>query len=333
MIPIPLPATRPHGKAYGINDSNDVVGFMWNATAGSSLRAFLFREGEVTDLGTLGGAGPTEATAINASAVIVGYATSPSGNHAFRWENGVMTDLDLPLGPSSNANDVNDAGQIVGWMGPINQQKAFRWDNGVVTQLPFGVVASAAYSINNHGECVGFTGEQTPNGIVSRAVMWKADGSLVYLPGLPEYPHSRGYDINDDGTIIGWCFISPPPPPPMPQQVGVIWHDGVITRLADITPPSFGGMPQGINSNGQIAAQGELNGDAAGAVLTPIPGFPGDYNCDLTVNIDDLMGVINHWGVAGGASAADFDQNKAVDMDDLLAVINHWGPVSSLRGR
>jgi probable HAF family extracellular repeat protein len=301
---------------------------MWNGFSGSSIHGFVYRDGTVTDLGTFGGSGATVANAISWAGVVVGYSNAPSGNRAFRWEDGVLSDLNLPLGPHSNANDVNDARQIVGWMGPDIGAKAFRWDNGVITQLDFSPLTSAAYSINNHGDCVGFIHTQTPNGAFNKAVMWKADGEVVYLGILPGYSHARAWDINDDGTIIGWCFNSPPGP----GQPGFIWCDGILTDLNEVAPATFDGRPFGININGQVATQGYINGDV-GAVLTPIPGFPGDYDCDKVVDMDDLLAVINHWGPSGGASAADFDQNKAVDMDDVLAVINNWGPVGSARER
>jgi hypothetical protein len=45
-----------------------------------------------------------------------------------------------------------------------------------------------------------------------------------------------------------------------------------------------------------------------------------------TVNIDDLLFVINHWGVAGGNGPADITGDGTVNIDDLLSVITHWGP-------
>jgi YVTN family beta-propeller protein len=44
-----------------------------------------------------------------------------------------------------------------------------------------------------------------------------------------------------------------------------------------------------------------------------------------TVDVDDLLLVINSWGVCAGECDADITQNDVVDVDDLLAVINAWG--------
>jgi hypothetical protein len=45
-----------------------------------------------------------------------------------------------------------------------------------------------------------------------------------------------------------------------------------------------------------------------------------------SVDVDDLLQVINNWGACGlGICEADITCNRVVDVDDLLAVINAWG--------
>jgi hypothetical protein len=53
---------------------------------------------------------------------------------------------------------------------------------------------------------------------------------------------------------------------------------------------------------------------------------PGDVNGDQLVNVDDLLGVINAWGVCSNPQNCpqDVTCNNAIDIDDLLAVINNW---------
>lgn len=50
-----------------------------------------------------------------------------------------------------------------------------------------------------------------------------------------------------------------------------------------------------------------------------------DINNDGTVNVDDLLAVVNAWGDSG---AADVTLNGVVNVDDLLMVINDWGRCS-----
>jgi hypothetical protein len=60
--------------------------------------------------------------------------------------------------------------------------------------------------------------------------------------------------------------------------------------------------------------------------LEPIP--PGDANGDGVVNIDDLLLVINSWGLCQPPPSicpGDLNNTGATDVDDLLLVINNWG--------
>jgi hypothetical protein len=49
---------------------------------------------------------------------------------------------------------------------------------------------------------------------------------------------------------------------------------------------------------------------------------------DNSVNIDDLLVIINSWDWTGTPStiAADITRDGVVDIDDLLEIVNAWGP-------
>jgi probable HAF family extracellular repeat protein len=104
--------------AYGINASGQVVGYSYT-TSNASRLAFLYTNGQMQDLGSLGGW--SDARGINASGQVVGWS-SLAGNapqHAFLYTNGQMQDLnslvDLPPGVSLEyAYGINDQGWIVG---------------------------------------------------------------------------------------------------------------------------------------------------------------------------------------------------------------------------
>lgn len=107
-----------NSQAFDINNLRQVVGVA--DTAGGQPHAFLFQvneAGAVTsrfNLGTLDGRS-SYAHAINENGVVVGT----SGFRAFKWESGVMTDLNSLLPPNSGwvlevANGINLEGSIVG---------------------------------------------------------------------------------------------------------------------------------------------------------------------------------------------------------------------------
>ena len=122
-----------NSRAYGINDSGQVVGESDTGpilSLGARLRrfpslfgtrAFLWTEGVgMADLGHLGG-GTSGARAMNNNGVVVGSSDLMNGTgHAFYWTKaGGMIDLNtlLPLNSGwvlTEANGVNDRGQITG---------------------------------------------------------------------------------------------------------------------------------------------------------------------------------------------------------------------------
>ena len=115
--------------ACDINDSSQVVGYA--DTADGNTHAFLYADGKMIDLGTLGGA-ESWAKGINATAQVVGSAHTASGKrHAYLYSNGIMTDLNTRIDPAAGwkleeATAINDSGWIVGrGKAPSENSRAF----------------------------------------------------------------------------------------------------------------------------------------------------------------------------------------------------------------
>jgi hypothetical protein len=103
----------------------------------------------------------------------------------------------------------------------------------------------------------------------------------------------------------------------------------------------------GTSSGGAFTLNGSIGQPDAGATMSGGPfaltgGFwpSGAATCTAdiapagtpngTVNVDDLLAVINAWGVCANpnvcpADIAPIGGNDVVNVDDLLAVINAWG--------
>src|SRR5207247_564258 len=150
---------------------------------------------------------------------------------------------------------------------------------------------------------------------------------FIDLGTLPGYQRSIALSVNDAGTVVGYC----PFQDSTHTQRAFVWRGGVMTALQNMVPPGlirFMGAANGINQNGQIVGTVRLlNNTSAAALLTPVPGLPGDVNCDRRINMDDLLIVINQWGPNGPlGSLADLNEDGVVDAQDLAMVLLNWSP-------
>lgn len=160
-----------HSTAFAVNNNGQIVGEYSVGTVIENTgifdgydRAFLYSNGQITNLGTLPGGTGSRAVDINDSGQIIGssYRYS-SSERAFLYSNGQMTDLgalfvdndDFSL---SRAYSINNSGQIVGF----SNGNAFLYEDGKMTDLnsliPSGSdwTLTDAQAINDKGQIVGW---------------------------------------------------------------------------------------------------------------------------------------------------------------------------------
>jgi probable HAF family extracellular repeat protein len=180
-----------YSQAQGINASGQVVGWFYLSPGSQVSHAFLYSDGKMTDLGSLGSSGveSDSAAGINASGQVVGSALQGQFNaagycvqqcvqKAFLYTVGTgMVDLNtfLPSGSGWTlqiADGINDAGQItgLGWnsSGAVH---AFL----LSPMTPARVVGAGTIAIPNSRSQAAFVfGAEQPN-------TGTATGNLVYF--------------------------------------------------------------------------------------------------------------------------------------------------------
>jgi len=154
------------GRATGINDSGQVVGYAV-LTHNGIQQAFVYNGSlPVHGFGTLGGNEST-ATAINNLRQVVGWSRISSGvYHAFLHNGGgslvLSDDLGTLGGDLSQALAINNLGQVVGWAETGNSHDAFLYDGGSMLDLNnliapgSGWTLTDATGINATGQICGY---------------------------------------------------------------------------------------------------------------------------------------------------------------------------------
>ncbi|MDG2200537.1 MAG: dockerin type I domain-containing protein [Phycisphaerales bacterium] len=110
--------------------------------------------------------------------------------------------------------------------------------------------------------------------------------------------------IDLDGSVIGGVLVSIP--------YGGLGNDcGTMVLTGTVSTLGIGGQELWLD-----CLEGDSNGNQS---------KPGDTNGDGTVDVMDLLAVIQAWGACSGDCPADLNGDGTVDVMDLLMVLENWG--------
>lgn len=189
----------PDAQANWVNNRGQVVGSSYTnstpnpGTGIPTLHTFLWEEGKMLDLGSLGGT-VSFPNAANERGQVIGQSTlvGDQTSDQFLWDKGKLTDLSTPqhAGTMIIAHWIDDSGAVVGVLTTPRKGlfHASRWKNEVVTDLGTlpGDCGSEAWTSSSKGQIGGrsYSGaSDSCDGSDQRAFMWE-NGEIIDLNAL-----------------------------------------------------------------------------------------------------------------------------------------------------
>jgi probable HAF family extracellular repeat protein len=293
-----------------------------NVPGTTETHAFLWKNGVMRDLNTLGGPDSTAWVVNNVGEVAGESFTSFSANRStgvptvdpFFWspKDGKMIDLGGLGGTCGWTVWLNNQGQVVGTSNPPGDETEhpFIWSKsqGMIDLFAHGGLGGTFGHpdwVNDLGEVVGFAtipGDQDGHGF-----LWR-NGILTDLGTIGSDPDSEGSSINLAGQIVGESgafFVSGG------VHRGVLWENGEpIVDLNMLVPPGTSMnviTAQFINDRGEIACTGTT------------VAVPEEHPCML-IPCDE-----NHPGIEG----CDYDLVDATTAAEVLPADAYRAPAAA----
>jgi probable HAF family extracellular repeat protein len=296
-----------NSAAFGVNERGQAVGeaetpdpngedfcgfnFYGFPPLGTTCRPFIWQDGVMTKLPTLGGPNGV-ANMINNRGEVVGYAENniqDPGCPVFQfkpvvWINGQIHELPLNNGdPVGAAVGVNDNGQVVGVSGPcaaldphlglyLVDTHAVLWEkDGSAHDLgnlggDGRLGGNHACAINNKGQVVGHS--DLTNDTTFHAYLWPnpTTGKMQDLETLQGDFASVALGLNDRGEVVGASLAAN-------SARAFLWENGTMFDLNKLIPPNSGWQLQfakSINSRGEIVGTGTTStGETHGFLAIP----------------------------------------------------------------
>jgi probable HAF family extracellular repeat protein len=283
----------PLSYANQSNERGQAVGFALNTTPAAfdlgdfcqnfpmptQMHAFIWHDGVLRDLGTLGGTdscalfinerGQAAGNSFTNSTLNPGTGLGVPTVHPFLWDGDEMRDLGaLGNGTIATASGINNLGQVAGGSNLADDLifHAFLWDAGKLIDLgSLGGDSVEVIGLNEKGEVVGKA--QLPGSPTLHAFLARKN-EIIDLGSQDGNPCSAAISINENTQIVGFsddCSSN--------NAHAFLWENGHITDLNAFVPIGSSltlTVATFINDSGEIAAEGVLpNGDQRAVLLVP----------------------------------------------------------------
>ena len=284
-------------------NGEDFCGFYASGApwSGTTCRGFLWEDGWMIPLSTLGGHNGA-ASAINNQGEVAGNAetartdsTCPPYDPTLGqyqvlqdkpvvWENGLIQELPTyPGDPDGFAIAINDHGQVAGASGVcstfnlinglyLSPVHALLWDQGKVINLGSlgGAFGNQAHNMNNRGQVVGVS--DLAGDTVFHGFVWSQSAGMQDIPPVHGDTYSVALAINDPGVVAGVSIDST-----FTHLHAFVVVDGVPKDLNKLISADSRLQLQtacGINSRGEITglAVEKRTGQYRGYLAIPVAG-------------------------------------------------------------
>jgi probable HAF family extracellular repeat protein len=218
-----------YSVANKVNNRGEVVGISARRVGSENFRnrAFLYRNGRLTALGTLDGVG-SAAFNLNDNGDVVGMTYRADGRYVpFLYTGGQMTNLEALTGVSGvwqlTPAAINNAGKIVG--------SAYDRQSGA--SVPFYYTGSQLILLTNHPPGIypsGSAGDINESGLACGAsdlgmaryvAVYISETAVIPIPLVQTVPgETYGWAVNNSGHLLGGL-----------NGNNFIYHDGELTLL------------------------------------------------------------------------------------------------------
>jgi len=184
-----------------------------------------------------------------------------------------------------------------------------------------GDTSSVAWAINAHGDVVGWS--TGPGGL--RAFVFKDDGGMDALPGLPDRPRTVARDINDSGDVVGSANAGG-------VDIGhaVLWSGGSVRDLGTLGAGAYS-EAWGINNLGQVVGYSSVSGGSFGThafLYSPAAGMVDltpTSDAGYAADINDAGQVTGYKTAPGGYHAFRWQDGSAEDLGVLPGFAHTFG--------
>ena len=280
-------------QGFGVSPAGIAVG---RSIRNDGSHAFTWTsQGGIVGLPDLAGRSYCVSNSANDNGIVVGTGATTafgSGRLPVIWQNGVVSQLPLPVGQTlGDANSVNASNVAVGSVNAGSDQRGVIYNGGsatIITQTTTnGSFFLTAFGINDSGRIVG-QGIDPQNAARNVGIVYDIGQSMAFEVGaLPGHNGALAFGVSNNGYVVGSSMQN--------QGSGLpfIWSEANGMVAIPLAPDTSLGQAEGVNSSGWVV------GTDGGAFAVPFL-----YDGTNTYRLQDLIPGNSGWDLSMNTSSS-----------------------------